>query len=190
MASAREMIANNDFENAYINFKNSNKRWKKHWFDTCFKIATQCKEWLSKYIFDPILQTIEEFKVTIVNKIKPRNTNEKSNTYLIKMFDTCGNWVFTKIGKANDLKRRMSEFRKTTYTRQNIEIGDVEIIKSYEVPTDDSAQVLESFMRGYFKKTKSNLNFYPNDRFDAFEPTQEDLNVFEKYYNLTIENCA
>lgn len=186
MASAREMIEKNDFENAYIHFLNSNKRWKKHWFDACFTIANHCKEWLSKYVFDPILYTIEKF----IGKIKPKNSSQKSNTYLIKMFDTCGNWVFTKIGKANDLNRRMSEFKKTKYVRQNVEIGDIEIIKSYEVPNDDSAQVLESFMRGYFKKTKSNLNFYPNDRFDAFEPTQEDLNMFENYYNLTIENCA
>lgn len=191
MASAKDMIENNDFESAYEKMKNSNNsRWRLHWFNTCVTIAKKCKDWLSKYVIDPITQTIEEITVYITHKIKPKNADEKSNTYLIKMFDTCGNWVFTKIGKANDLKRRMAEFRKTKYTRQNIEIGDVEIIKSYEVPTDDSAQVLESFMRGYFKKAKPTLKFYPNDRFDAFEPTEEDLKQFEAYYNLTVENCA
>lgn len=190
MASAKEMIKNNDFESAYEKMKNSkDSRWYLHWFETCETIAQNCKDWLLKYVIDPISHTIEEIS-NFIHKARPKDPNAKSNTYLIKMFDSCGNWVFTKIGKANDLKRRMSEFRKTKYSRQNIEIGDVEIIKSYEVPNDDSAQVLESFMRGYFKKAKPNLRFYPNDRFDAFEPTAEDLEQFETYYNLTVENCA
>ena len=102
------------------------------------------------------------------------------------MFDDAGKWVFTKIGKANVIAKRMRDFINHEYKRDGVTISDVEIVKSYQVPNDDLAQVLESLMRNYFRKSHE---YIPNDRFVAFEPTDEDLQVFENNYNLVMANA-
>lgn len=182
--SASYYIENNDFEGAKLRFENSNVRWLDHWFNTCKMIYDSCKDWAKKYILDPIAKTISHISECIK---KVRTTkNSTSNTYLIKMFDTCGNWVFTKIGKADILSTRLKKLGSQYYARDGVQIGHTEIIKSYEVPNDDCAQILESLMRNYFRKTKHHI---PNDRFEPFEPTEEDLQIFEKYYNLTLANA-
>ena len=184
--SKADLIASNDFENAKIKFENANGRWKSHWFDCCEQIMNNCKDWAKKYILDPIAMTITKI-AEMIKKVKPKK-EKNSHTYLIKMFDTNGNWVFTKIGKADSVSKRMNDFKNHEYKRNNVTIGNTEIIKTYELPNDDLAQVLESFMRNFFRRTKSE-NYYPNDRFDAFEPTAEDLEVFEKYYQITLANA-
>ena len=182
--SASYYIENNDFEGAKARFENANARWLEHWFNTCRVIYECSKEWAKKYVLDPVSKTITLVK-NCIKKVKSCKAST-SNTYLIKMFDTCGNWVFTKIGKADNLKQRLNQLKKYHYKKSNIHIGDIEVIKTYEVPNDDCAQVLESFMRNYFKKTKTCV---PNDRFEPFEPTEKDLQIFENYYTLTVANA-
>lgn len=182
--TASYYITHNDFEGAKERLENSNRRWIQHWFDTCQTIFENSKEWAKKYILDPISRTVTAIK-DCLKKVKSKS-GTISNTYLIKMFDTCGNWVFTKIGKADNVAKRMKTLNKQYYAKNDVQIGDTEIIKTYEVPNDDCAQILESFMRNYFKKTKQHI---PNDRFEPFEPTEEDLETFEKYYQLTIANA-
>lgn len=184
--SKAELIKSNDFESAKERFENSNGRWKSHWFDCCQQIMSNCKEWAKKYIIDPINMVIVAIG-EMIKKVKPKKENV-SHTYLIKMFDTAGNWIFTKIGKADSIEKRMRDFRNHEYKRNNVIIGTTEIIKAYELPNDDLAQILESFMRNFFRRNKD-VNYYPNDRFDAFEPTEEDLNTFERYYQLTLANA-
>ena len=182
--SASYYIENNDFEGAKARFENANARWLEHWFNTC-KVIYECsKEWAKKYVLDPISKTITLVK-NCIKKVKSSKVSI-SNTYLIKMFDISGNWVFTKIGKADVLSTRLNKLSSQYYARDGIQIGHTEIIKSYEVPNDDCAQILESLMRNYFRKTKRHI---PNDRFEPFEPTEEDLQIFEKYYNLTLANA-
>lgn len=185
MKSAKDYIATNDFKGAKERFDKANKGWKAHWFNTCVEIFDTCKDWAKEYIIDPINKTITAIKETI-KKTVPK-TLTTSHTYLIKMFDKNGEWVFTKIGKANDISKRIKDFINHHYSRQNITIADVEIIKEYEVPNDDLAQVLESFMRNHFRKSHELI---PNDRFAAFEPTDEDLNEFERYYNLVLASTS
>lgn len=184
--SKADLIADNDFESAKEKFDNANGRWKSHWFDCCRQIMANCKEWAKVYILDPINMVIVKIG-EMIKKIKPKKDGV-SHTYLIKMFDTNGNWVFTKIGKADKMGKRMKDFENHEYKRNNVTIAATEIIKEYELPNDDLAQILESFMRNFFRKTKTE-KYYPNDRFDAFEPTKEDLDTFERYYQLTLANA-
>lgn len=180
--SATWYIENNDLEGAIERLNNSYKNWKSHWFETCEKIFKGSKEWAKKYILDPINQMVVAISECITKKVPKKNGT--SHTYLIKMFNECGEWVYTKIGKANELRNRFNSLIGHTYKDGNT-ISKIEVIKEYEVPDDDSAQVLESFMRRYFRKNES---FIPNDRFKPFEPTEEDLDIFEKYYQLVLEN--
>lgn len=180
-----DYVSSNDFEGAKERFDNANKRWKTHWFEACEEIFNACKDWAKKYILDKInkvILVIGEF----ITKKRPKEEGT-SNTYLIKMFDEAGNWVFTKIGKANVIAKRMQGLLKHEYKRGGtVKISNIEIVKSYQLPNDDLAQVLENLMRHYFRKTRK---FIPNDRFEAFEPTAEDLQVFENNYNLVMANA-
>lgn len=180
--SASQYISSNDFEGAAERLESANGRWQGHWFNVCQTIMNNCKEWAKKYILDPITKTVRTIG-EMVKKKQPKNVSQESYTYLIKLFDEAGNWVYTKIGKANNVKQRMNQIRKEKYLGGN---GSVEIIKTYTLPNDDLAQVLESFMRGFFRKTRELI---PNDRFEPFDPSEEDFAVFEQYYQITLANA-
>ena len=183
--SYSDYVLNNDFEGAKERLESTSDRWRQYWFDACQEIFNACKDWAKKYILDPVARAVITIK-DFVTKKRPRNDEAASNTYLIKMFDDAGNWVFTKIGKANVIAKRMRDFINHEYKRDGVTIANVEMVKSYEVPNDDLAQVLESLMRNYFRKI---YQYIPNDRFEAFEPTSEDLQVFENNYNLVMANA-
>lgn len=188
LKSIKQCIKQGDLITALYNYENTSANWKKRWFDACYEIAQKTKDVLSsiikQYIFDPVEKTITKIAEQVKKTVSKKCQNG-SHTYLIKMFDENGKHVFTKIGKADNLKRRMSEFVNHKYKRQNKIISAVEIIKEYHLPSDDLTQVLESFMRNYFRKNRKE-EFYPNDRFSAFEPNETDLMVFDRYYNLTV----
>ena len=57
-----DYIRENDFEGARERFESANKRWKQHWFNVCVEIAEKAKDWLKKYILDPVTLTIERIK--------------------------------------------------------------------------------------------------------------------------------
>lgn len=177
-------VDNNDLMGCYERFKKAYSNWKDHWWETIEMIFNQSSEWAKDYILDTLNREI----VPLVKKVKKKietTLKNGSNTYLIKMFDENGNHIFTKIGKADNVKTRLRQQMGHTY-KDGTTVKDYEIIKTYHVPTDDLALVLESFMRNYFKKL---YDFIPNDRFFAFTPTDKDMEVFENYYNLVVENA-
>ena len=182
--SGKMCVITNDFEEAKYRYENARSNWKDHWFFVCCEIFNNCKDWAKKYIIDTINKTIVTIK-EVIKKTQPK-TQKNSYTYLIKMFDDCGKWVYTKIGKTDNLKQRFGKLSKELYAREGVQIANIEPIKIYELPTDDLAQVLENFMRNYFRKSKVLI---PNDRFSAFEPSIEDFEMFEKYFQLTIANA-
>lgn len=179
--SAVECIETNDFEEAKRRYEKAYSNWKDHWFETCITIFKSCTEWAKDYVINFVDKTIVKIN-EIATKIKSKK-GKFSYTYVIKMFDDMGNWVFTKVGKADNVSKRMYDLSKEYYSRQKVKIGSVEVLKTYELPTDDLAQVQESFMRNYLRKTKK---FYPNDRFEPFEPTEEDYNIFDQYYDTVV----
>lgn len=71
MKSQIDYIVTNDFEGAKQRFDNANKRWKKHWYETCLIIAKKVKDLFKKYIFDPINLTI-----TKINEKLKKNTGK------------------------------------------------------------------------------------------------------------------
>lgn len=174
--SAMKCIETNDFEEAKRRYEKAYTNWKDHWFDTCVTIFKSSTKWAKEYVINLVDKTIVKIN-EIATKIKSKKGNF-SYTYIIKMFDESGKWVFTKVGKADNVAKRMYDLSKEYYSRQKVGIGSVEVLKTYELPNDDLAQVQESFMRNYLRKTKK---FYPNDRFEPFEPTEEDYNMFNQY---------
>ena len=108
----------------------------------------------------------------------------KSIVYIINMYDENDKCVFTKIGKSKNILRRFQKLERQYYATQDVQIARVEPVHVFNVKNDDLAQVLESFIRNLFRKTR---DFIPNDRFKPFTPSEEEWKEMERYYKLV---CA
>ena len=108
----------------------------------------------------------------------------KSIVYIINMYDENDKCVFTKIGKSKNILRRFQKLERQYYATQDIQIARIEPVHVFNVKNDDLAQVLESFIRNLFRKTR---DFIPNDRFKPFTPSEEEWKEMERYYKLV---CA
>ena len=104
--------------------------------------------------------------------------------YIINMYDENDKCVFTKIGKSKNVIKRFQKLERQYYATQGIQIERVEPVHVFNVKNDDLAQVLESFIRNLFRKTR---DFIPNDRFKPFTPSEEEWKEMERYYKLV---CA
>lgn len=104
--------------------------------------------------------------------------------YIINMYNENEKCVFTKIGKSNNVIKRFQKLERQYYATQGIQIARIEPIHIFNVKNDDLAQVLESFIRNLFRKTR---DFIPNDRFKPFTPSEEEWKEMERYYKLV---CA
>lgn len=104
--------------------------------------------------------------------------------YIINMYDENDKCVFTKIGKSKNILRRFQKLERQYYATQGIQIARIEPVHVFDVKNDDLAQVLESFIRNLFRKTR---DFIPNDRFKPFTPSEEEWKEMERYYKLV---CA
>ena len=108
----------------------------------------------------------------------------KGIVYIINMYDENDKCVFTKIGKSNNVIKRFQKLERQYYAAQDVQIMRVEPVHVFNVKNDDLAQVLESFIRNLFRKTR---DFIPNDRFKPFTPSEEEWKEMERYYKLV---CA
>ena len=108
----------------------------------------------------------------------------KSIVYIINMYDENDKCVFTKIGKSNNVIKRFQKLERQYYATQDIQIARVEPVHVFNVKNDHLAQLLESFIRNLFRKTR---DFIPNDRFKPFTPSEEEWKEMERYYKLV---CA
>ena len=104
-----------------------------------------------------------------------------SHTYIIKMYDDNNDYVFLKVGKANDVDVRMRQLCKKGYADTNIE--NVEIIKTWELPAPELAEMLEKYIQ---YKLKQKYTRIPNDRFIPIELSSEQMIELENYYNAII----
>lgn len=187
MKSMEWYVKHDDFEGAMSRFYETSKNWKKRWFETICCIYDNNKKWSFKYIIDRINQTIKK----IVNNIKQKTnkckvSGRKGYVYLLKMFNPLKEWVFNKVGKSSsggNLNKRMNQLKKEKYLDGD---GDIELIKLYELPDEDSALILESYIRKYFK---TKYHHIPNDRFEPFFYSEEDIKKCNKLYELTLTFC-
>ena len=101
--------------------------------------------------------------------------------YIINMYNENDKCVFTKIGKSKNILRRFQKLERQYYATQGVQIARIEPVHVFNVKNDDLAQVLESFIRNLFRKTR---DFIPNDRFKPFTPSEEEWKEMERYYKL------
>jgi hypothetical protein len=185
--SAQDYISHNDFEGALKRYEEASGRWKPHWFATCETIYNSCTEWVSKYIIDPIAKTITKVVKAIRSKIV---SVSNPCTYLIKMYDTDNNFVYVKIGKADNLKRRMGQLENYTYLRENTQIGRIEVVKTWEFANNDLAASFESFIHSKIKELYPKIRHIPNDRFDISLNVDEISPKIDNYYTIFTKMIA
>ena len=175
--SADEYIASNDFRGAKSRLNHSNARWKSHWFNTCLTIAENKPSIFDKYEFNYEDYTIVKIQIIKYAKEKavPPHSFASSHTYLVTLQSPEEN-VFFKVGKANDIEKRLSQIVDKGYVGENIVHAD--IIKTYDLPSEDLAEALESCIKHYIKSRKE-VKHYPKDRFEPFLPTEEDFDNFD-----------
>ena len=101
--------------------------------------------------------------------------------YIINMYDENDKCVFTKIGKSKNVIKRFQKLERQYYATQDIQIARIEPVHVFNVKNDDLAQVLESFIRNLFRKTR---DFIPNDRLKPFTPSEEAWKEMGRYYKL------
>ena len=171
-----EYVNDNDFEGARERFESASNRWREYWFDACVTIMKNCKEWAQKYIIDPIKLTITR----IIQAVKPAFPIAPC-VYLIRMYDENDHFCFLKIGKTNNLNRRLKELSKYYYKMNDTHISRVELIKMWELPTDELAESCEKAMQHYFSKLYDRI---PNDRYAPIEPKEEHLAKFDEIHTL------
>lgn len=174
--TSKQYIETNDFVGAKERFDRAYRNWKEYWFDTCYTIAKNCKEWFTKYVFDPIEKTISPLR----NKIN-KNNHGCAYVYLIKMFDTNGNYIYLKGGKTNNLERRYYELSRNYYKIEGVQISRVEEIKTWELPTEHLAESFEQLVHAYFEKFLENT---PKDRWTPIIPSEKDFEEIEKRYKI------
>lgn len=178
--SADWFIANEDFEGAKEKFDNANARWRGHWFNACATIAKRCSEWATKYLIDPICMTITAIG-QFVKKRAPKQNDEESHVYLIRMFDEDGNHVYNKVGKANNLNQRLSTLSRQLYRRSGIQIGRVEIIKTWTLATNHLAESFEQLLHSIMSKKYENI---PNDRYTPALLSANEVAEMDRVYGV------
>ena len=176
--SANDFIAEGDFEGAKEKFDKANSRWRGHWFNTCVTIAKQFGEWVTKYLIDPVNMTITAIG-QYVKKRAPKVNEEESHVYLIEMYDEDGNHVYNKVGKANDLRQRLSTLSRQLYRRSGIQIARVEVIKTWTLATNHLAESFEQLLHSIMCKKYENI---PNDRYTPISLSAEEVAEMDRIY--------
>ena len=122
---------------------------------------------------------IEKAKKTVARVIKKYDGT--SNVYLIKMFDTDGDYVFLKGGKADDITKRLRDLSRQEYKRDNVQIDRVEIIKTWELPNSHLAESFEQALHAYLCNFFDNI---PNDRYYPKELTAEQFAELDRRHEI------
>ena len=185
--TAKEYIENEDFTGAYERYNKATKRWKAHWFDTCYEIAASVKEFTKAFIFDTVHKVIMQVG-EIVQKVKagrPVKKDGTSHVYLIRMFDKDDKEVYTKVGKANNVAVRMKQLEKYIYknraTKEQVPIGRVEVVDTWDFPNSKAAESFEtkiqSILMGLYE-------LIPNDRFAPIADMNGVVSMMNTQYSL------
>ena len=178
--SARSYISSNNITGAYERFLSAYSNWKDHWWETVETIYKNSAEWAKKYILDPIKRTL----TAIGERVRIRNIKAHSGAsyvYLIKMFDDNNQYVFLKGGKADDIRKRLSNLSRQEYKRDDVQISRVEIINTWELPNSHLAECFEQALHDYLCRFFEHI---PNDRYYPHELTTEQFAELDRRHEI------
>lgn len=188
--SAKEYIAQNDFEGCNERYEHATKNWKPHWLETLHTIFNASKEWAKKYVFDPIA------KLYVRIGAKVRSVTQSESTELAPAADNgvpsetgCGAYVvehyrngervWLKIGKAKNLRVRMRN--QLNDYRKKGQANSVRVLKFYPFQNANAALSMENHLRDHFQQIPGS-GYVAQDRFtNAFWTSEDEAAMNEKY---------
>ena len=133
----------------------------------------QAREWFGKQI-GKITNKIKE-KCYISDIITYDNCSCKAGhcSYIMEFFDKQHNFLFLKVGKADNVNKRAKEhlryYPKHGYATQYVVVKEVHYTKD-----EDDALILEDLYRQYYKTIPDN-KYKRNDRFLGIRYNKQDL---------------
>lgn len=107
-----------------------------------------------------------------------RFDGKKSFAYLMYLYKEEEIPVYLKVGKTSNVKQRQRQLM------QQYKLERIEVIKLFDFNSDEEAEMMESFMRKYYKTKYEGKNFVPRDRFEGGICSEEELQYFEKKARL------
>lgn len=180
-------IANNDLLSCYENFRFSNGRWSRYWWEGVLAIYENSEEWQRKYKVDSLLGElilIEEKAVANVDKVEYRRFRNGKQAVRMDFMENCGanikgretvyffkfysntELLFNKIGTTTrDVISRLKE--EIGYYSNSFDLARVEIhriVDCGEYPAEGAESVLRAELIKQYPKA-----FRKNDRFFAVD---------------------
>ena len=177
-----EYLAQNDLLGAYQRFEDTISRWKDYWWEAVEEIFHKSAEWAQRFLLDPVERLLRR----IPRKRSPALDAEKRLTYkveaegcgayIVEHFNSNGERLWIKCGKANDVKQRLVQHFKVDY-KGEAESGTV--LGWFSCKNSNHALSMENVIRDYFE-TKG-FALLGKDRFPTLsELTAEDVQILSQ----------
>lgn len=176
----QKYIDQNDLEGAYNRFCITYANWKDHWWAVVEEIWTNCKDWAKKFMLDPIKRVLRkreiiEFKGCADAQITYECEAHGVGAYIVKHYDADSNLLWTKVGKADDVEKRLRQHLRQDYKGTAV---FAKCIAFYPCNNPDHALSMENLLRYHFNKTYGLLG---RDRFpELTDVTAEDLATLDE----------
>ena len=177
----QKYIDKNDLEGAYHRFRTAYKNWKSHWWSVVEEIWNTCKDWATKFVLDPIKQVLLERDMV---KHRGRKSDAQvaymceaygTGAYIVQHYDVDNNLLWTKVGKADKVEKRLREHLNKDYKGTAV---FARCIAFYSCKDSDHALSMENLLRNHFNKRFALLG---HDRFpDLTEVTAEDIETLDE----------
>lgn len=183
--SAKEYIRFKDIEGAYERFKQATLRWKNYWWNVVVEI------------YEAVQKIQREFLIDLRNRILTKKRGRHKSLYLedvmefkciaegtgaytVQHFDDEGKLLWTKVGKADDAYRRLTQHFTTDY--KGVAKSGV-CLNWFPAKNSNHALSIENVLRDYFQRKGYHL--MGNDRFDDLcEVTEQDWAEIQSKVNV------
>lgn len=177
----QKYIDKNDLEGAYKRFVTTYANWKDHWWAVVEEIWNTCKDWAKRFVLDPVNRVLRSREVI---KCRGRKSDAQvaylceahgTGAYIVKHYDKDNNLLWTKVGKADNVEKRLREHLKKDYKGTAV---FAQCVAFYPCKDPDHALSMENLLRSHFNKKHGLLG---HDRFpDLMEVTAEDLATLDE----------
>lgn len=193
--SAKGYIRFKDIEGAYERFKQANLRWKNYWWDVVVEIYNTVKKIQREFFLDLSRRILTKRRgaslrgrpraLYLEDVMEFKCEAEGMGAYTIQHFDENGKLLWTKVGKADDAYRRLTQH----FTHDYKGVAKTGIcLNWFPAKNSNHALSIEDILRDHFQKKGYHL--IGNDRFDDLrEVTEQDwaeinarLNVLATIY--------
>ena len=177
----QKYIDKNDLEGAYKRFSSTYANWKNHWWAVVEEIWNACKDWAKQFVLDPIKRVLRKKE-----KIQCRGRKSDAQVmyeceahgtgaYIVKHYDAENHQLWTKVGKADDVEKRLVQHLKRDYKGKAVFACCVAF---FPCKSADHALSMENLLRAHFSKMHA---LDGNDKFPTLvDVTAEDLATLDE----------